>query len=350
MSHGGDVQRVARELGIPAESVLDFSANVNPAGLPARALERLARDAGDPRVLSQYPDPEAHELRSVLSQQLDVAPGSVVIGAGADALIHAAVRALAPRRCVIPIPAFSEYARASRAWGCAVHMVPLAARESIGHGDLIILNNPHNPTGACASRPEMLERIAAARSAGASVLVDEAFIDYSPADAITREAAGLDGVVAIRSLTKFYGCAGLRVGYAVASPDTAAALAVHLPAWPVTTLAMNALAEALQDADYTRETLDANLGNRTLLTQALEQLGCEVSPSAANFLFIRLPDGLPAVRVRDRLLREHAVLVRECESFQGVEPGRYFRVAVQRQSDNARLVEAMADVFKGWSC
>ncbi|HXA51812.1 MAG TPA: hypothetical protein VNV86_15955, partial [Candidatus Acidoferrum sp.] len=82
MSHGGDVQRVTRELGIPAERVLDFSANVNPCGLPARALERLARDARDPHVLSQYPDPEAHELRTVLSRQLDVAPESIVIGAG----------------------------------------------------------------------------------------------------------------------------------------------------------------------------------------------------------------------------------------------------------------------------
>jgi threonine-phosphate decarboxylase len=350
MMHGGDVQRVARELGIREECILDFSANVNPRGLPARAAERLKRDARDLRVLSQYPDPEAHELRSVLSRQLDVAPECIVIGAGADALIHAAVRALAPRRCMIPIPAFSEYARACRASRSAVHTIPLAAREMGGHGDLIVFNNPHNPTGACASRAEMLHRIAGARSRGASVLIDEAFIDYSPSDAITREATDWHGVVAIRSLTKFYGCPGLRVGYAVASSGTAATLAAQLPAWPVTILAMNALSEAIQDAEYTRDTLERNQRNRTILAEAIQGLGCEVSPSAANFLFFRLPEGLSAAQVRERLLREHGVLVRECDSFEGIERGRYFRVAVREESENARLVEALTHVFKGWPC
>jgi threonine-phosphate decarboxylase len=350
MTHGGGVQRVARELGIREECILDFSANVNPRGLPARAAERLARDARDPRALSQYPDPEAHELRTVLSRKLDVAPECIVIGAGADALIHATVRALAPRRCVIPIPAFSEYARASSVSGCIVETVPLAAHRIAGPGDLMIFNNPHNPTGACASRAEMLHRIANAQSRGASVLVDEAFIDYSPGDGITRDATDRAGVVAIRSLTKFYGCPGLRVGYAVASPETAAALAAQLPAWPVTTLAMHALAEAIDDAEYARETLELNQRNRMMLAESLERLSCEVSPSAANFLFLRLPDGLPAPQVRERLLREHAVLVRECDSFEGIERGRYFRVAVREESENVRLVEALAHVFQGCSC
>jgi threonine-phosphate decarboxylase len=196
----------------------------------------------------------------------------------------------------------------------------------------------------------MLDRIARARSCGATVLVDEAFIDYSPGDAITRDVATLPGVVAIRSLTKFFGCPGLRVGYAVASPETAAELTAHLPAWPVTTLAINTLAEALRDGDYARETLESNARERTRLSEALERLGCRVSPSAANFLFVRLPVEFPAVQVRACLIREHAILVRECDSFEGVEPGRYVRVAVRNESDNTRLIEAFGSVFQGRSC
>jgi threonine-phosphate decarboxylase len=256
---------------------------------------------------------------------------------------------------VIPIPAFSEYARACRAYGCAVHTIPLGAPQGIAGetlrpGDLAVFNNPHNPTGACLSRTEMLKRIANARESGATVLVDEAFIDYSPGDAVTREAAAQTGVVAIRSLTKFFGCPGLRVGYAVASPESAALLATHLPPWPVTTLALNALAEALRDGEYAQETLERNRRERTRLSEALTGLGCAVSPSAANFLFLRLPDFLPAAAVRDRLMREHGILVRECDSFQGVEPGRYFRVAVRSESDNARLIHALENVFQGLSC
>ena len=352
-THGGDVEQIARAFGIPAERLLDFSANVNPMGLPPQAAERLAREARDPRRLSQYPDPGATELRCLLSQRLGVPAECVVIGAGADSLIHAALRALAPRRCLIPIPAFSEYGRACRAYGCAIHAIPLAvdfslARQALqraGPGDLVIFNNPHNPTGACASRAEMLDRIAMVRTSGGTVLADEAFIDYAPDEAITRDAAAQPGVIAIRSLTKFFGCPGLRVGYCVASPETAAGVAAQLPAWPVTTFALNALAEALRDDAYAREALERNQRARARLAHGLGLCGCQVFPSAANFLFLRLPDPFPAARVRAQLIRKHAILVRECDSFEGIEDGRYLRVAVRHESENAQLVEALASVF-----
>ena len=331
MIHGGDIQRVARETGIAPERILDFSANINPRGLPPRAAERLAREAQDPRMLIAYPDPHACELRGILSQLLDVPMESIIVGAGADSLIHAAVRALAPKRAVIPAPAFAEYARACNAFGCPT------ATTGLEGGDLLILNNPHNPTGACMTRTEMLHRIAAALEAGATVLADEAFVDYAPAAAVTRDAAAQPGVIAIRSLTKFYGCAGLRVGYAVASIDTARALTAQLPAWPVTTLALNAAAEALRDDEYVRVTLEANAQSRERLGCALKQLGCRVFPSAANFLLIEVNN---AGAIRARLLREHGILVRDCDSFEGLERGRYLRIAVRTETDNERLLEA----------
>jgi threonine-phosphate decarboxylase len=377
-SHGGDMDRVARQTGIPAENFLDFSANVNPMGLPARAAERLARDSRDSRLLSRYPSPEAPELRSVLSRQLGVPAESIVVGAGADALIHATVRAMNPRICFIPIPAFSEYERACRACGCMVRKIPLRDDFSIdrhslelaGPRDIVILNNPHNPSGACMSRDEMLDLIASVRSSGAAVLADEAFIDYAPGAAITCEAANKSGVIAIRSLTKFFGCAGLRVGYAVAAPETAREVAMQLPAWPVTTLALNALSDALQDSDYIRESIERNQIARSNLSSALARLGCRVFPSEANFLLLRLPEGFKASEVRERLIQKHTILVRECEAFEGIERegieregieregiecegierGCYVRVAVRLEAENARLIEALANVLQDSSC
>lgn len=350
--HGGDVERVAREAGIPADRILDFSCNVNPMGLPSRAAERLAREAQDPRMWSRYPDPQARELRSAISQYAAVAPECIVIGGGADSLIHAAVRALAPRRCLIPIPAFAEYERASNACGCEVRR-----RESMAHslelaaaGDLVVINNPHNPTGACAGRTEMLAWVAAARARGAAVLADEAFIDYAPDAAITGDAAAEEGVVAVRSLTKFFGCPGLRVGYAVAAGETITKLAAQLPPWPVSTLASNTLVEALRDADYRREAMERNGRARKSLSGALSSLGCRVFPSAANFLLVCLPPPFHAGAVRTRLVRERGILVRECDSFGGLEPGRYLRVAVRRESENARLIEALAGILRETAC
>src|SRR5258707_15501675 len=105
-THGGDVDRVAREAGIPVERLLDFSANVNPMGLPARAAKRLAREAGDPRNVAHYPDPEASELRCLLGRRLGVPGGCIAVGAGAGSLIPAAVRARRPHRRPLSIPAF----------------------------------------------------------------------------------------------------------------------------------------------------------------------------------------------------------------------------------------------------
>jgi threonine-phosphate decarboxylase len=346
-AHGGDVQRVAREAGIPVDRLLDFSANINPMGLPPRAAERLAREAKDPSTWSHYPDPEAPELRSALCRYLSVPPESIVIGAGADSLIHAAVRALAPRRCLIPVPAFCEYERACRAYGCESIALPLRLARD---GDLMVLNNPHNPTGACVTRAEMLDQIATARASRVTVLADEAFIDYAPDAAITRDAAMQDGVIAIRSLTKFFGCPGLRVGYAVAAPETARRLAAQLPPWPVTTLAIHTLAEAIQDAGYREEALKRNERARARLSAALSSLHCRVSPSSANFLLLCLPAAFRAAEVRYLLIREHSILVRECDSFAGLEPGRYLRVAVRSETENARLVEALADTLTKTTC
>src|SRR5262249_5594605 len=162
----------------------------------------------------------------------------------------------------------------------------------------------------------------------AAILADEAFIDYAPEDAITQDAAQWEDVIAIRSLTKFFGCPGLRVGYAVAATETRRKLAMQLPPWPVTTLASSALAEALRDVGYRQETIESNRRERANLSAALSALGCRVSPSCANFVLLRLPAQFCAADVRALLLREHSILVRECDSFAGLEQGRYLRVAV----------------------
>jgi len=350
--HGGDIARAAQSIGVAPGEILDFSANVNPLGLPARARERLRRDLQDEWLLSQYPDPDATELRTALGERLHVPLECMVVGAGADCLIHAAVRALACARCVIPVPAFAEYERAAGSRGCEVHRIPLAdaAHFKPEPRDLVVINNPHNPTGACLTQAEMRQRIAWIRAAGAVVLADEAFVDYVPDAAITREAAAQDGIIAIRSLTKFFGCPGLRVGYAVASAKTARAVATQLPAWPVTTPALNALAEAVRDAEYTCATLEANLHARTALVRQLAGLGCRIHPPAANFVFFEIPRGLESAAIRARLLREHRILVRDCTSFEGIEPGRYLRVAVRRENENQRLIDALAAVFDRNSC
>jgi threonine-phosphate decarboxylase len=359
--HGGDVDRVARAHGVSADRLIDFSANINPVGPPRRALIRLAREATDRRVLTQYPDPDYVELRTMLATTLSVPANGVTIANGSVALIAAMVRAIAPRACVLATPAFAEYPRALRASGCQVRLFPLAAARGFAlESDALlktlkkyrpavcVLTNPHNPSGALTARSDMLRVLDGARRTKTLMVIDEAFIDYAPAETVVAEAVRSEYLVVLRSVTKFYGMPALRVGYAVSSPRLAARITAQLPPWPVTTLAASAATEAVQDHAYARRTLVSVADQRRWLSEALGTIGVTVYPSAANFLLLCLPATAPtSVRVRARLIADHGVVVRDCRSFDGLSNGRFIRVAVRRRDENERLVRALGSVLEG---
>lgn len=358
--HGGNVSKVAADYGVAANSLLDFSANINPRGLPSRALGQLRRAAENLSFISAYPEPSYRELRIALAEREKISPDAILIGEGADALIGATLRAIRPARCMIPMPAFSEYARACATADAQVESFQLdwksnflvvekdyveRLRESAC--DCAILNTPHNPTGTSLSRKSVIGLAKHVRAAGAFFLIDEAFIDYMPGQTAISYASTTPGIVVIRSLTKFFGCPALRVGYAVGLPETLRAIARFLPTWPVTTLAAYALEKAIRDQPYTEKSLVANQKERAKLAQSLRGLGAHVIPSAANFLLIRLREDWPdSSATREYLIRHHLILVRSCDSFIGLEKGRYIRVAVRTARDNRLLVEGLRKLWK----
>jgi threonine-phosphate decarboxylase len=331
--HGGDVWN----LEFPASEILDFSANINPRGLPAAAQARLVQDAADSKLLRLYPDPSARALRMALGEYLGCAPEAILIGPGAESLLAPILRYLRPKRALVPVPAFSEYRRVCAQENVEFVPFPLLREENfqlsggLGAFDFALINNPHNPTG-CLFRTE----------AAASAIVDEAFIDYAPEHSMVREAAIRPGLIVLRSLTKFFGCPALRVGYAVSHPDTVKGIRELLPTWPVTQLAMDALIEALKDKTYAEETLKENALEREKLSHELGKLGLTVFPSMANFLFIELGSGMRcSSELRARMISHHKILIRNCDSYENLETGRYIRVAVRSREDNERLVAGL---------
>lgn len=358
-AHGGDAAEVAQRRGLDPGDLLDFSANINPAGPPPGVLERLAGDAADVPLLARYPDPNSGRLRAAIAERLGVVQDSIVVGNGAAALIGAVVRASGPGACLLPVPAFGEYRHALSAAGRRVVTHPLdpgrgfvadgeALRGELGRErlSLCLLANPNNPSGALVPREAVLELAAAAHATGTLLVVDEAFVDYVPEAGVTREAASTPGLVSIRSLTKFYGMPALRVGYAVASPAVAGAVRRQMDAWPVTALAENAAVEALADEAYESRSRSANDSARARLVAALGEIpGLRVYPSSANFLLVELVrPGLRADRVRERLIARHRILVRDGSSYEGLRPNAFLRCAVRGPGENARLAGALRAV------
>lgn len=232
--HGGDVDAVSREYGIPVIALIDFSASINPFGPPRGVMDRLKRDSADVSLLSRYPEPSHSELRGVLSIELAVPPECLIIANGSAALFSAIVRALAADTCVVPVPAFGEQQWALDAAGCRIEPLMLNADDGFrldagklaealeaSRPTMCLVTNPHNPSGVLTPVAEMMRVVRAAGSCDTQLIIDEAFIDYAPDDTLTAEATKAGHVVVVRSLTKFYGMPALRVGYGIATPAMA---------------------------------------------------------------------------------------------------------------------------------
>jgi threonine-phosphate decarboxylase len=359
-AHGGDVEAVSREHGIPVGDLIDFSASINPLGAPPSVLARLQRESSDVSSLARYPDPRYSELRSTLAAQLSVRPECLAIANGSAALFGAIIRAVHPHTCLLPVPAFGGQQRALAAATCEIERLPLSAADGFRldmralcqtlaelRPSLCVLTNPHNPSGALTPAAEMSQVARTAAACQVQLLVDEAFIDFAPSETLTATATRSDHLVVLRSLTKFFGMPALRVGYCVSTPDMAARIDAQLPEWPVTTLAAAAAAEALRDTGYAHRTLRAVAEDRQHLRERLASHAIETYSSAGNFLLVRLPERGPnSTDLRTQLIHRHHIVVRDCQSFDGMADGRFIRVAVRTRADNERLVDAIRSVLQ----
>lgn len=343
--HGGRVHASARELGLEAGSILDFSANLNPLGPPPSVVEALRQAI--PSALGAYPDADAPLLRRALCLRHGASDGHLVLGNGGAALLLLALRALAPRRVLLPEPCFREQPRAVAAVGAEVvgHPLPglrldLDALEP-GPCDAILLTNPHNPTGQLLPRKSLTEWIL--DHPGFALVLDEAFMDYHPDHSLLPRLLDRPRTVVLRSLTKFYGVPGLRVGYAFADAATARRMADLQEAWPVGQLELAAALAALGDEVYERESLRVFRGDAVRFRERLAALpDLAVVPGEAPFVLVRLR-AHSGTRIAE-MLGDQGMLVRTCARWPGLGDS-YLRLAVRRPPDQDRLLEALAPVL-----
>ena len=353
-THGGNVFAVARLLGVPPEEVLDFSASINPLGPPpgvrAAVVEAFER-------LGHYPDSTCTELVDALARHHGCEPANVCIGNGSTELIHLLPRLVAGRRALIVAPTFSEYAEALRRAGWEFDYLVLpgddgfplsigAVRDELAKGyGLLFLCNPGNPTGRLYGKEEVAELLDACMDAGTLLVVDEAFMDFCEEESVKRPVIASGAGVVIRSMTKFYGFPGLRLGYALASNALTERLAsLRLP-WGVNTLAQAAGLAALADEGHALRSRAYVAEERAFLEAGFSSLrGVRVWPGAANYLLARLDGGMTAAELQELLLPE-CILIRDCANFHGLA-GRFFRVAVRRREENERLLAALGEILQ----
>jgi threonine-phosphate decarboxylase len=346
--HGGNIYRLCRMLGVAEEDIIDFSASVNPLGVPESVVSAIGESI---KTVVHYPDPEMKKLREVIGEHLGVCPSQVICGNGSTELIYLVVRTLRPEKVLIPQPTFSEYERAvllqkgQNKKGITYVLLrqdkdfDLDIEEFIktmrGH-QMAFLCNPNNPTGRLLSKNTLREIADEAKRQGCYLVVDEAFIDFLPDGSVSEETKTNKYLIVLRSLTKFYALAGLRFGYGVFHPELTEAVFSYKEPWTVNTLAQVAALAALRDEGYRQKSLKLIASEKKFMESAFKELGITFVPSKVNFYLLRLKE---ALRVIEHLARRN-ILVRNCSNFIGLDEN-YIRVAVRRRQDNERLIKEL---------
>ncbi len=352
--HGGNLAWAARLAQCTPAELLDFSASISPLG-PPRSVSEAIRAAFS--SVEAYPDPDYGELRGAIAHHHHLSPDCVLPGNGAAELLTWAARDLSELSggCWRLTPTFRDYDRALGAFGCELIDLPLLDpqqgwiddwEKSLPQTDLsqcgLLLNNPHNPTGALFTRARLRPLL----SQFGLVVVDEAFMDFLPSarsQSVIDWVSELPNLVVIRSLTKFYSMPGVRLGYAIAPPETLQRWQTWRDPWSVNVLAAAAGTAAIQDTDFQQQTWAWLTAANAQLYEGLSGLpGLSPLPGCVNFLLVACE--MSATALQTELLQRHQIYIRDCMSF--AELGdRYFRVAVKTAADNQRLLDAIADVL-----
>jgi threonine-phosphate decarboxylase len=351
-SHGGTLFALAAAMGIEPESILDFSASINPLG-PAPGV-RLAVASAFDRVV-HYPEVGSPRLCRALAAYHALPAERIAVANGSTELIHLLPRLTGKStgRALLLAPTFSEYAHALELAGWRIDYLCLSpddgfkldlaqvAGELARGYDLLFFCNPGNPTGRLSPVEEVAELHALCRQAGCFFILDEAFIDFAEEQSAKhRLPEGDDDWLILRSMTKFFGFPGLRLGYAVASPSLIVRLQQLLPPWNVGGLAQAAGLAALADREHCRRTREFVDAERERLGMRLGVLpGLTVFAGAANYLLLRITSGMTAAALQEKLLAER-LLIRDCSNFIGLD-GHFFRVAVRSGEENERLLQAL---------
>ena len=350
--HGGNLSQEARRLGMQPSQLLDASASLVPFRPPS-ALRRALTAAIQGQALRDYPDRDQVDLRSAIASWHDVDPEQVLGGNGASELFTWAARdASACGRNALPQPGFADYSRALACWGGAIHGLPLPLEwpdswpqpfpfESLIATDVVWITNPHNPTGQLWSRCSLEPLL----KSHALVICDEAFLPLVPggeAQSMVHLVADHPNLVVIRSLTKLFAIAGLRLGYAIAAPDRLRCWREWRDPWPVNGLAIAAGVAVMNDTAALQRWHDRVQQwvqhEGTWLRDRLDAVpGLKACPSAANYLLVQGEQSLLELR---ELLARQGVLLRDCRSFEGLG-NRWLRIGLQNRRGNRRIIRAL---------
>ncbi|MFQ5428271.1 MAG: threonine-phosphate decarboxylase CobD [Thermodesulfobacteriota bacterium] len=369
IEHGGDIWGASQETGQRPGDLVDFSSSINPEGPAPAAREAIMELIDNERLLAAYPDPCSKALHKALGSYLGIKEESILAGNGSTQFIYLIPEVLRPGRALIVEPAFSEYAPALARAGSEV--IPFLLKEDEDFAidprrlkkalleqrpQILYIANPSNPVGRLREKENLLKIAGFCREKNIRLLIDEAFIDFNEDHSMAEEASQQDHIIVLRSMTKFFGLAALRLGYMVGARGLVETFRHALATWSINSAAAVAGVASLGDSSYISRTRKWLKREGPLMREGLMDIaGLKVYDSAANFFTVRLTSGagyagndnepMTAPRLKDLLLRK-GLLIRDLSNIRGLGED-FFRVALKNPVENRLLLRELKAILGG---
>jgi histidinol-phosphate aminotransferase len=345
---GRPIEEVARELGLPADSIIKLASNENPLGPSRLALAAMKQAI---RQVNLYPDGSAFYVRQKLAEKLGVTPGNLILGNGSNEIIELLGHAIlnAESEVIVSQYCFAVYPIVTALFGAKLVTVPA---KDYGHDldamlamitsntRIVFVANPNNPTGTSVAPARLAEFI---KAVPPSVLIalDEAYIEFlrEPLDLLPEIRTGTrQNLILMRTFSKIYGLAGLRIGYGIAHPELIAELEKIRQPFNVNLVAQAGALAALNDTAHAEKTRRNNFRGLKLLARSFRKLKLEFVPSSANFILVRVGDGQRVFTELQKL----GVITRPMGGYQLPE---WIRISVGTSKENKRCLDGLKAVL-----
>lgn len=343
--HGGDIYSERK-----VKTLIDFSANINPFGLPSSVKESIVNNIDS---YMNYPDPLCRELRQAISTHEDISSDSIICGNGAADIIFKIALALKPKKTLLIAPTFSEYEESISYIGGKVKYYNLKEDKYFNIEkdildyitpdlDMMFICNPNNPTGIPVKSKEMIEIAKSCEKNNVILVVDECFIDFLKDEkkySVSKHIDKYKNLIVLKAFTKMYAMAGIRLGYMLCSnKDILHKINEIGQPWSVSTVASKCGVAALNEVEYVKKSKEGIEVNREYLKRELKSLGFKVFNSKANFIFFKSED-----KDIDSKLENYGVLIRSCKNYKNLSEG-FFRIAVKSKNDNIYLIDCLKKI------
>jgi threonine-phosphate decarboxylase len=336
---------------------IDFSSNVNPLGISRQVLKEIRKNIK--QISHIYPDSKCNLLKKNIADytEHDIDKDWISVGNGATELIHNFARAVSLKNSIIICPTFCEYELASKRCGMKIGYIPLSKKlqiqanlviekSKINPNSLIFICNPNNPTGQVNT--DMIKKILSCIDSSRTILLlDESFIEFLndiERKSLISKIKEYKNLAILRSMTKSYGLAGLRLGYLIAHPHLIQKLKSFQIPWSVNGIAQIAGIAALKDQLHISRAKKIIQKERNYMYKTLNKKESYIHAlrSDVNFYLIKLKN-INSIAYQKTLLNIHGILVRDCSSFTGMSTD-FIRVAVRTHRDNVTLLKAIYDI------